>query len=174
MTIGKVCKQRNDHWSKDLLGRLSQVIDLPAADAIYHQVCSSNFRTGNNIPLRFSENEDSPCKKIKKSPNRCSVDVIEAFNSVTSFIEENEGMMLTVNVLRQIMEDICGDRAYTNTHMKNKLLHHFVDCISVISQEGKCDKVVMKKTVSAILHKFSEDWCNVTEEEKKKNIISNC
>ncbi|KAH3872612.1 hypothetical protein DPMN_035847 [Dreissena polymorpha] len=71
-----------------------------------------------------------------------------------------------------MMEEICGDRAYTNTHMKTKLLHHFGDCISVISQEGKCDKVVMKKTLSAILHKFSEEQCNVTEEEKKKNIIS--
>ena len=28
--------------------------DLPAADAVYHQQCSSNFRTGKNVPTRFS------------------------------------------------------------------------------------------------------------------------
>jgi len=44
--IEKVCKDRNDSWSEIVLGRLQYAQDLHAADAVYHQICSVNFRTG--------------------------------------------------------------------------------------------------------------------------------
>jgi hypothetical protein len=47
-TIGfiiSVCKMRDDEWALDVRGRLEFVQDLHAADALYHQQCSVNFRT---------------------------------------------------------------------------------------------------------------------------------
>ncbi|KAH3752634.1 hypothetical protein DPMN_187255 [Dreissena polymorpha] len=45
-SIVDVCNKRKDEWSTAILARLSHVIDLPAAEAIYCQSCSVNFRTG--------------------------------------------------------------------------------------------------------------------------------
>jgi len=40
------CVERNDNWANEVHCRLTQVLDLPAAEAAYHQACSVNFRTG--------------------------------------------------------------------------------------------------------------------------------
>jgi len=46
------------------MARISSVHDLPAADAMYHQICSSNFRTGKSIPLVFiSDADEQPASK---------------------------------------------------------------------------------------------------------------
>ena len=40
----------DDKWAESVLGRIKGVHDLPAAEALYHQQCSANFRTGKCIP----------------------------------------------------------------------------------------------------------------------------
>ena len=45
-TVVQICLSRNDSWSQIVSGRLASINDLVAAAAIYHQQCSSNFRTG--------------------------------------------------------------------------------------------------------------------------------
>ncbi|KAL5020675.1 hypothetical protein ScPMuIL_002240, partial [Solemya velum] len=49
-TVTKICESRNDEWSRAVYGRILSVNDLPAADAVYHQSCSVNFRTGKQVP----------------------------------------------------------------------------------------------------------------------------
>lgn len=46
-SVLKACNSRNDLWSAKVQSRLLLVNDLPAADAIYHQACSVNFRKGD-------------------------------------------------------------------------------------------------------------------------------
>ena len=41
--------ERNDSWSTNVLSRIQFVQDLHAADAVYHQKCSVNFRTGKSL-----------------------------------------------------------------------------------------------------------------------------
>ena len=41
---------KNDSWSTNVLSRIQFVQDLHAADAVYHQKCSVNFRTGKCLP----------------------------------------------------------------------------------------------------------------------------
>ena len=43
VNISKICAERDDDWGKIVAGRLASVIDLHAADALYHQQCSVNF-----------------------------------------------------------------------------------------------------------------------------------
>lgn len=45
-TILKQCSTKSDLWAANVHARLLSVIDLPATEAQYHQVCSGNFRTG--------------------------------------------------------------------------------------------------------------------------------
>ena len=39
------CVKRNDAWSETVKARVEFVQDLHAADAVYHNICSINFRT---------------------------------------------------------------------------------------------------------------------------------
>ncbi|GFO33580.1 hypothetical protein PoB_006008500 [Plakobranchus ocellatus] len=46
-----LCLQRcpGDKWAETVKGRIEYAQDLHAADAVYHQQCKINFRTGRNI-----------------------------------------------------------------------------------------------------------------------------
>ena len=50
-TIMEECKRMNNKWSEKVMTRIESVHDLPAADVVYHQICSNNFRTGKSIFL---------------------------------------------------------------------------------------------------------------------------
>ena len=63
-TIIQQCKNMNNKWSEKVMARISSVHDLPATDAVYHQICSSNFWTGKSIPLVFmSDTDEQPASK---------------------------------------------------------------------------------------------------------------
>jgi len=50
----RCCETRGDEWANDVRSRIVFAQDLPAVDAVYHQSCNVNFRTGRNIPFKFS------------------------------------------------------------------------------------------------------------------------
>ena len=53
-TFSACAAQRCDEWSYKVKGRIEYFSsDLHAADAVYHRSCSSNFRTGKQIPLKY-------------------------------------------------------------------------------------------------------------------------
>ena len=69
-SIAQICKERNDEWSEIVLGRLEYAQDLHAADAVYHQACSVNFHTGEQVPkaedkedLEYKEDQDLTRRK---------------------------------------------------------------------------------------------------------------
>lgn len=43
--------------AEDVKARLLHVRDLPAAEAVYHQTCSVNFRTKKQIPQVYALNQ---------------------------------------------------------------------------------------------------------------------
>ena len=69
--IQQICKVRNDEWAETVRGRLEFAQDLHAADAVYHQACSVNFRTRKQIPKKHENDTDSkpakgrPTNKVK-------------------------------------------------------------------------------------------------------------
>ena len=48
-TLLGTCDERGDDWAEVVHARVLHVHDLPAADVIYHHVCSTNFRTKMGI-----------------------------------------------------------------------------------------------------------------------------
>ncbi len=50
-TLLAICSERADSWSDTVKARILHVHDLHAADAVYHQTCSVNFRTGKQKPM---------------------------------------------------------------------------------------------------------------------------
>lgn len=168
-TINIICYERNDAWSCDVLSRLTIALDLPAAEAVYHQSCYVNFRTGRQIPQCFQDTEDTA---FKKSPYRPGNEKqVSAFDKIIDFIETSVGDSVTINQLVNMMTDICGDKAYSCKHMKKRITDHFGDSILISTLDGKSDIVTLKQTAASIVHKFHKTSKMMSAEEEKNNII---
>ena len=91
------CVERNDNWANEVHCRLTQVLDLPAAEAVYHQACSVNLRTGKNVPKAFDTSEQCSSAKEMKSPRRPeATEQANAFKQIIETIETCEDATLTV------------------------------------------------------------------------------
>ncbi len=89
-TILAVCHERGDTWADNVRARILHVHDLHAADAVYHQVCSVNFRTKKQTPAVHDHNMSTP-KRAKPKPGRPpDKKRTDAFLEVASFLEEND------------------------------------------------------------------------------------
>jgi len=54
-SISKICDERDDDWGKMVAIRMAYVIDLHAADALYHQQCRVSFSySGKNTKWNLS------------------------------------------------------------------------------------------------------------------------
>ena len=74
-TILKICQEQADSWSDVVKARILHVHDLHAADAIYHQTCSVNFRTKNrcqwlSLPQKTSRGQSLDVLKMTKGQKR--------------------------------------------------------------------------------------------------------
>jgi predicted nucleic acid-binding Zn ribbon protein len=66
-TILSACDARGDEWAETVRDRINFARDLPAADAIYHKQCSSNFHIHRRIPSKYCDSENSePPRKGRK------------------------------------------------------------------------------------------------------------
>ena len=51
----------------DFQHNIKQWICVYAADAVYHEVCSINFRMGKQTPLQYLDEETQPLKQQRKA-----------------------------------------------------------------------------------------------------------
>ena len=109
------------------MGRLEYAQDLHAADAVYHQACNVNFRTGKQVPQKYGTdgNENGPKRLWQGRP----VDTAKttAFLKVAQFLEENDEEQITIADLTKKMEEYLEDseeHAYSAKYMKAKLQEH--------------------------------------------------
>ena len=88
-TIKEECKKRNDIWSNKVLGRIESVNDLHAADAVYHHLCSSNFRTGKDVPQLFVSADETllPAPKRRQVGIPSKTEVEETLELGTEYVQ---------------------------------------------------------------------------------------
>ncbi|KAG8184644.1 hypothetical protein JTE90_022692 [Oedothorax gibbosus] len=82
-TILKTCNTRSELW--DVHARILSAIDLPAAEARYHQVRSGNFRNDKPIPAKYGDSRSLPSSVGRPVDNDCS----EAFVKTCTWFQEN-------------------------------------------------------------------------------------
>ena len=154
-SIVQQCKILNNKWSEKVMSRICGVHDLPAADAMYHQICSSNFRTGKSIPLVFMSNEDEqPPSKRGRSKDSFQE---EAFLKVMEDLSMNDQELTTVTDLMESMKAYLGDSGstpYGFTHMKKRIKDYYGDDIIITEINGKHNVVTFTTAASKILHEF--------------------
>ena len=166
-TILAVCHDRGDDWANAVQARVLQVHDLHAADAVYHRVCSVNFRTMKNMPLAHGS-EGNTSKKVKLGRPQ-EKQQSDAFLETTKFLEENDDEQITIYDLIQHMEECMVDSelgAYSYQYMQQKLKEHFGDRIIETEINGKPNVVTFRNKAKTILHEF---YCHRdTDSEKEK------
>ena len=152
--ILKVCNERNDEWSEEVKGRVIFAQDLHAADAVYHQACSVNFRTGRNVPLVIDSDETLKRQKTGRPEDLVRA---EAFEKVTALLENNNEEQITITDLIKKMEDYLeGSELQPDSfpYMKKKLLDHFGERLIVTDINGMQNVVTFRCTASTILRDF--------------------
>ena len=87
-TVLSHCEERSNDWSFTVKGRIAYFAkDLHAAECIYHQQCSVNFRSGRDISEQFRTEPVTKCKKPRRPQNK---DQQQAFLRVCGYLEDND------------------------------------------------------------------------------------
>ena len=166
--IEQHCLKRgpDDKWAELVLGRIKAVNDLPAADALYHQRCSVNFRTAKGIPCVYRSDETASSAKGRPVDSMQA----EAFTKVVEYLKEFDDKQITLKDLCRKMEDYLdsGSSAYTEKNMKHKLKSQFGDEIVITCIRGKQNVVTFRSVAEKILSEFQKSK-KETKSEKEKN-----
>ena len=174
-SIAEICRQREDEWSEIVLGRLEYAQDLHAADAVYHQACSVNFRTGKKIPRQHCSDDSTEGSKRPRKGRPVDSAKAMAFLKVAQFLEQNDEEQITISDLVNKMEDYLegsGEQAYSAVYMKAKLQEHFGDKIVVTNLQKKANVVTFQRTVKSIINEFYlQPKRECDEAEKAKRIV---
>ena len=166
-TLNRICEERRDGWAEKVHGRISFSQDLIAAGAIYHQVCSTNFRTGKQVPLSHQTNGSKRQKKGRPTDKSRQ----EAFLEVAKYLKENDDEQLTVNDLMNKTAEFNDQEPYSARYMKEKLKEHFGENIVIASINGKADVVTFRSTASTILQNFYDASRDADPEADKIRVI---
>ena len=165
----KTCRERNDHGlvaNSTVLGRLEYLRDFHAADAVYHQTCSINFRTGKNIPKQCSADLDNDAKRCKTQGRPVDTVKSSTFLEVVQYLLENLEEQITVADLTEKMEGT-EEHSYSVVYMKRRLQEHFGHRIAITSTKKRPNVVIFKHTVASIVQprcddlKFLEALCEL-------------
>ncbi len=150
--------------------RILHVHDLHAADAVYHQTCSVNFRTGKQKPMAHQSASTEDSKRPK--PGWPQVDErAVAFLQVAQYLEENDDEQITIDHLIDLMEQKLTNtahKAYGYTHMKNRLQEHFGEKIILTEINGKSNVATFRTTARAMLHEYYKQQQQEKTQLKKR------
>ena len=165
-TLIATCRGRADSWSNTVQARILSVHDLHAADAIYHQTCSVNFRTKKQMP---AAKQDSTSQKRAKLGRPRDNQRTLAFLEVAAYLEENDDEQITINDLIGLMEEKLADteyETYSYTYMKKRLQDHFGDKIIQTEINGTANVVTFRTTAKALLQDHYQQMKQDPNEEK--------
>ncbi len=143
-TIKDLRNKRNDAWSGTVMTRIHGAkADLHASDAIYHQICSVNFRTMKDIPLQYREDS----LLVKPRLGRPIEDVRHAaYLKTASYLEENDEEQFSIEDLVHKLTEFLQEtdaEAYSKRHMKDKLLEFFGEKLYIAEVNRTIDIVTL-------------------------------
>ena len=152
------------------MGRIRAVNDLPAADALYHNQCSVNFRTTRGIPQAYRSSTDAaiPLKGRPADARRA-----EAFTNTIEYLQQFDDEQITITDLcRKMEENLDSDiPTYTEKFMRQKLESHFGDEVIITCIRGKRNVVTFRSAAEKILEQFAKSQKETDSEKEKLRIV---
>ena len=85
--------REDDEWGREVLHRLSGVIDLVAAEGRYHRYCYATFQHLNT---------SKPGEGSERGGSRESKESVDAFDKFWKYLEENDECQYSVTQLQEI------------------------------------------------------------------------
>ena len=83
---------------------------MRADDAVYHNQCNVNFRTGKQIPFILPNDTQKGRKSRETNRGRPYDDMhVEGFRNVVLFFEENDDQQVTITDLTVYMGNLLKD-----------------------------------------------------------------
>ena len=167
-----ICCERGDSWAAAVQTRILPVHDLHAVDAVYHHMCSNNFRTNKQIPATY-QTETSCAKKLKIGRPQLQKRT-DAFLEAVTYLEGNDDEQITITDLIRRMEDnLIGsdESAYSPQHMKTKLQELYGERIIVTDINGKPNVVTFRSTAKAVLQEFYQQEKKEADTDAEKTRI---
>jgi hypothetical protein len=163
-TFLNLAKERCDEWGDSVAERISSVIDLPAAEASYHQACSVNFRTKKSIPGKY-------CSEPKRKSGRpIDEDRTNAFYNVVDWLENSIEEPITVKMLLNEMEKYT-DNPFTHKYMKVKLEQHYGEKIHFYEWKRYGVVVKLHTKTERLLDQFYSQERRPSPIDEKERII---
>ena len=141
-TIKATAVKRQDEFGQRILGRVEGINDLVAAEGRYHHDCDLNFR--------FKE-EGEP---LGKRGRRIDVRKQEAFDKLCHYLTENDDCQYSLHELQSQMESNLeeGEEPYTQKWLKEQVLSHFGERITITEIQGRSAFVSLRDTSYKILY----------------------
>ena len=136
-TILNHCNDRKDDCATIAKARVTFTQDLHTFDAVYHKLCSTDFRTGRNMPKIFQEGLVDPSKKPKIGRPENTLKE-EAFVKVAEYLKANDEHTTINDLIDKMGEFLQGTdlEPYGFTYMKTSLQKHFGDGIIIAELSG--------------------------------------
>ena len=101
-----VCDKRNDALAISVKGRIRFTTDLHAADAVYHTACDSSFKTGKNLPKKYSENVNLASPGLGRP---VVSDREKVFQEMIEHLHANGEEQITLKDLKELMNSFLKD-----------------------------------------------------------------
>jgi hypothetical protein len=152
-SILKRCKVRNDDWSLVVKGRLETIIDLPAAEAVYHSTCLT----------RFNRNGDQVAEVSNVSGRHVDEEKLSAFNELCEQLERSCDKLYSLDELHEQMSSSVSGDVYSKTHLKRKLIERYESRIIFAEICGRKNVICFRDMCSFIL---SDKWYS----DRKTNV----
>lgn len=88
--------------------------------------------------------------------------------NVIEYLKENDNEQISITDLVDKMKEMCGERAYSASYTKQKLVEHFGASVIITEINGKQNVVTLRRTASSILHDF---YCQVKSDNPENEKI---
>jgi len=169
-TILDIGTERQDEWAENVFLRLqfihTNIYDLPAAEAQYHDQCRSNFTTKNKIPTIFQSSDNAHVnKKLKRNPEDLRQ---TAFDAAINFFRHSDDQMFTINDIEKKMEELLDDKTnvvYSKTTIRTKL-DAMSDDIHINERPlPSASQYIFRESVNKVLKQF-QNGTNVESSDK--------
>lgn len=171
-SIRELCKNRNDEWALDVLGRISCVADLHAADAFYHRQCYINFRGNLGIPSHFVASTDSPCGIKRRNDEKMDLNLRNhAFVSAMAQFQEEDDGEFTINDLCALMAEREVE-PYSHKFMKQRIMEHFEGNVTFTKVRPGEVKVCLRSSTADIMREFYRTKLDCTASKTEDQIKS--
>ena len=118
--------------------------------------CSIKFRTGREIPVCCSSDEQVTCSaKKSKRGGPLEEERSWSFKKVIEYFQENDEEQVTLMDLTNKMAEIPEDcEPYTAWYLKKRIIERFGDDVVIVERDGRPDIITMRQTVTKMLHNF--------------------